>query len=411
MSHGGAPAAERARDGAGGGRGGFPAVELSRPLLAFAVFRVAVAVVALTLSLALVDLPERSTMIAYTAGVGLPWTLGVLLLTLRRPHRPLSVTIAIGDLLVLAALQIVAPVSFGAVRPVALFLIAVHAHFGDERRGVTIAGLAVALLVVPAAIQDAGPVDVTIHVLWETAFAIAAMATGMLGGRLVAAESASRVRARGLSRRTIRSESEVRRRVAESIHDGPVQDLIGLDMVLSTASQAVAAGDPERAAELIGEARGMAAHNVEKLRDEIVDLGPYAFEELDFPTAVDNWIPTWRRRYDFEVMARIDALPLPAETAGLLFRITQEAVANAGRHAHADAVSIRLRRVAGELELRVVDDGRGFGRVDPFAASNPGHLGIESMRERAELLDGSLLIESSPRGTTVLVRAPLRAPA
>jgi signal transduction histidine kinase len=61
-----------------------------------------------------------------------------------------------------------------------------------------------------------------------------------------------------------------------------------------------------------------------------------------------------------------------------------------------------------EVELRVTDNGNGFGDADPFSlAPPPGHLGIASMRERAALLDGSLDIESSDRGTRVLVRAPL----
>jgi signal transduction histidine kinase len=59
------------------------------------------------------------------------------------------------------------------------------------------------------------------------------------------------------------------------------------------------------------------------------------------------------------------------------------------------------------VELRVTDNGGGFDGDDPLADSPPGHLGLASMRERAELLGGRLDIESSERGTRVLVRAPL----
>jgi signal transduction histidine kinase len=93
--------------------------------------------------------------------------------------------------------------------------------------------------------------------------------------------------------------------------------------------------------------------------------------------------------------------------AGALFRIAQEAVVNAGRHAEADAVSISLRTVDSDIELRVTDNGRGFPEASPLDASEPGHLGLASIRERAELLDGTLDVETSERGTRVLVRAPL----
>jgi two-component system, NarL family, sensor kinase len=110
-------------------------------------------------------------------------------------------------------------------------------------------------------------------------------------------------------------------------------------------------------------------------------------------------------------MASIERIELPPEMAGDLFRIAQEAVVNAGRHAAAEAVSLSLRMVDSEVELRVTDNGHGFGEVDPLGDGQPGHLGLASMRERAELLDGTLEIETSERGTRVLVRAPLPQPA
>jgi signal transduction histidine kinase len=63
--------------------------------------------------------------------------------------------------------------------------------------------------------------------------------------------------------------------------------------------------------------------------------------------------------------------------------------------------------VEGELELRITDDGRGFANDDPLSGAEPGHLGLASMRERAELLGGRLRVDTSERGTRVLVRAPL----
>jgi signal transduction histidine kinase len=80
---------------------------------------------------------------------------------------------------------------------------------------------------------------------------------------------------------------------------------------------------------------------------------------------------------------------------------------NAGRHSGADTVAISLRTVEGDVELRVADNGHGFDGTDPIGEPQPGHLGVASMRERAELLGGWIDIDSSQRGTRVLVRAPL----
>jgi two-component system NarL family sensor kinase len=237
-------------------------------------------------------------------------------------------------------------------------------------------------------------------------FVLSALATAVVVGLLRTSESASRLRARELSRRTMQAESEVRRRVAESIHDGPVQELIGLDMILSAARSE---SDDGKVGGLIDEARDLVSRNVRALREEIVDLGPYAFQEMTFDTAIENCMVVWQRRYGFEVRLSIERLELPPEMAGDLFRIAQEAVVNAGRHAHADRVEISLRRIArGQVELRVADNGRGFSEDNGLTPPEPGHLGLASMRERAELLDGELELESSERGTRVLVRAPLK---
>jgi signal transduction histidine kinase len=373
----------------------------------FALTRLAVTLLALVAIVAL-SFPYEGRSVAVIGGLLLPWSVAVLLLSRRNPDAALSLVVPAVDFLLLAALEAAVPETLGAVRVTALFLIAAHAHFQGERRGLAVAAGGSALLVITTQIRGDEPVSGNVLGLYETVFVISSLATALVVGTLRTAESASRMRARGLSRRTIQAETEVRRRVAEAIHDGPVQELIGLDMILSAARGAAAEGRGEEASALIEEARELAATNVQALRDEIVDLGPYAYRELTFAAAIEHCIPTWKRRYGFEVMAAIERVDLPPELSGDLFRIAQEAVANAGRHAKAQAVSISLRTVASDIELRVTDNGHGFLNSDPLAPSEPGHLGLASIRERAELLDGRLEIETSELGTKVLVLAPLR---
>jgi two-component system NarL family sensor kinase len=82
-------------------------------------------------------------------------------------------------------------------------------------------------------------------------------------------------------------------------------------------------------------------------------------------------------------------------------------VTTAGRPAHATRVAISLRRLDNRVELGIRDDGRGFGDVDPLAPGEPGHMGLATIRERAELVDGELRIATGASGTDVVVTAPL----
>jgi two-component system, NarL family, sensor kinase len=385
-------------------------IESGQPVLTFAVARLAVVLAALV-AIVVLGFPYNGRGAAVLGGFGLPWSVALVLLARRNPEAALHPLVAAGDAALLLGVELLVPEAYGATRFTALFVLAAHAHFQGERRGLAVALLGAAVLVTATALRGDTPLDGEVLAFYETVFVLSAAAAGVVVGRLRTAESASRLRARRLSRRTIQAESEVRRRVAEAIHDGPVQELIGLDMILASARKAASEGRRQEAAALLDDARELAERNIQALRDEIVDLGPYAFEELGFATAIENCLPVWKRRYRCEVMATIERIELPPEMAGGLFRIAQEAVINAGRHADAEAVSISLRTVDSEVELRVTDNGHGFDDGNPLGSVQPGHLGIASMRERAELLDGRLEIETSERGTRVLVRAPLPQPA
>jgi two-component system NarL family sensor kinase len=382
-------------------------IESARPIVVFAMARVAVAVVALA-AVAVVDFPHQGAA-ALVLAIFVAWSVAVLAIARHEPDMAVKPLVAAGDVALLLALELAAPDALGTVRLAALFLIAAHAHFQGERRGVAIAGVGSGILVLGSALRGDSSFADSVLAFYEAVFVLSALATAVVVGLLRTSESASRLRARGLSRRTMQAESEVRRRVAESIHDGPVQELIGLDMILSAARHAAENGRGDEAAGLIDEARELGMRNLRALRDEIVDLGPYAFQEISFETAIENCLPVWQRRYGFEVRLAIERIDMPPEMRGHLFRIAQEAVVNAGRHARANTVSMSLRTVGEQVELRVADDGDGFNGTDPLGAVEPGHLGLASMRERAELMDGTLEIETSDRGTRVLVLAPLNA--
>ena len=373
------------------------------PVLVFAGARVALSIAGLAAVIATrYDGWENTALVI--GGLVVPWSLGVLVLATRNQAAALGLFVIAGDLLVLLAVELVTPDASRGVRSAATFLVAAHAHFQGPRRGVLLAVIWVAVLVAGSAIRGGSSLDSHVVAFHDTLFALATISTGLVVGRLRTAETASRLLARDLSRHTMREEADVRRRVAQSIHDGPVQDLIGLDMILSTLGRELESGATDgRARELLSDARELTTRNVQALRDEMVDLGPYGFREVTLAAAIEGSVPVWSRRYGIELNVDLENEVLPEQVAGELFRISQEAVINAGRHAHASTVTVTLRREPGAVELRVADDGGGFDEAGP----RPGHLGLAGMRERAELLGGRLDIATSPQGTVVTARVPM----
>ena len=386
--------------------GGFPRlpIESMRPVASFAAVRLLLAVAALTGD-AIVGFPHGAAPAIILAAVAIPWSAGLLFVAQSNPMRALTPFVAMGDLLVIAAVQAAMPSAYGATHFLALVFIGAHAHFQGPRRGVAIAAAGATGLIAVTVARD-GPIDGDYLAFYETVFAVACLATAAVIGELRGIETAGRLRAQELSRRTIVGEDEVRRHVADFIHDGPVQELIGLDLILQGATRATERGDGGRATELINQARELAEGNIRALRDEIVSLGPYAFEELSFEIAVERCIPLWHRRYGCNVT--VDAnIELEPQVANDLFRITQEAVANACKHGESDHVNVTLERDESDAVLRIVDNGNGFGDLQPLGQHEPGHIGLASMRERTELLSGSIDITSEPGRTEVCVRVPL----
>jgi two-component system NarL family sensor kinase len=379
-------------------------MESTRPVVAFAVVRVVLAAAALV-ALAVTAFPYDFRLVAVVALAALPWAIAMLVLARQRPDLAISPLVAVGDLVVLVLVDAVAPEMYGPVRFTALFLISVHAELLGERLGVALAVGGAAALIVTSALADA-PVSGRLLVVYNTVFAVAAVAAAVITSRLRTSESVGRLRAREATRREMEAEAKVRRELAESLHDGPVQELVSLDLMLTAAEQAAAKGDEERWREAVHEARAIAERNVQTLRDEIVNLGPIAFDELTLDVAIERCAPVWQRRWGLDVRLDLERMDLSNDICGNLFGIAQEAVSNAGRHSAGSRVDVALRGANGSVVLTVADDGTGFRAGDPLDPAQPGHIGLARMRERAEIIGGTLEIQSGDEGTLVSVRAP-----
>jgi two-component system NarL family sensor kinase len=200
---------------------------------------------------------------------------------------------------------------------------------------------------------------------------------------------------------------EERTRLAREIHDTLAQQLTGIVLQLE-AAEVFLDRDQVRARQVVVGARDQARSALAEARRSVWDLRPAPLEQTGLAAAVSHEARQWQARTGISARVRTHALPSPLsldpQTEVALFRIVQEALANAARHSHAGRVDIRLELRHGELRLGVRDDGDGFDA----GAVPPGCFGLVGMAERARLAGATLEIESAPgAGTRVGVRLPL----
>ena len=198
---------------------------------------------------------------------------------------------------------------------------------------------------------------------------------------------------------------EERRRIASDIHDDPIQVMSAADMRAQVLAQRLDDPDLRAEAEALGEVIHFA---VERLRHLLFELRPPSLDREGLAGALHAWAGDAQPAPSIEDGLVVEP---PRETQAIVFRIAQEAIANARKHAGANRIEVSLEEEDGGVRLVVSDDGAGF---DPGVAvvPEPGHIGLPTMVERAELAGGRCEIESVPgRGTSVRAWLPLRSAA
>ena len=192
------------------------------------------------------------------------------------------------------------------------------------------------------------------------------------------------------------AEDRARRRLAESLHDEALQNLLA-------ARQLLDAGDPESAAL----AREGLDEGVTQIRQAVFDLHPYLLEQAGLRAAIQAVAERAGRRAGFAVAVDVDP-DVDDALDVLLFSVSRELIANAAKHSGAGTVRVTVRRAGADVELLVADDGRGVDYAAAAAAPAEGHIGLASCRERAEAVGGSFSLETGPDGGTV---ARMRVPS
>lgn len=207
-----------------------------------------------------------------------------------------------------------------------------------------------------------------------------------------------------LERQIVEAAALERRRVSSDLHDGLGQELTGIALLLRSIASGLLEGARPAQAQL-DEIIGLVNHAIESVRVLARGLAPVSSEQGGLPGALRTLAASLSATRGPTVVFRnlVDgACVLSDEAATHLFRIAQEAVANALRHAQATEVCIELSMRERELLLEIRDDGKGF----PESSANSAGLGIQTMRFRAEALRGTLDVHGDG-GVTVRCRVPV----
>jgi signal transduction histidine kinase len=199
---------------------------------------------------------------------------------------------------------------------------------------------------------------------------------------------------------------EERNRLARDLHDAVVQKLFGVVLAAQSATT-LFDRDPDAARGQLEWLRELTQDAIQELRSLIFQLRPAAVESDGLAAALEKHVQVLRRVHRQDIGLEVTGEPrLRPGVDEEVFRIAQEALHNALKHAAADRLDVRLEEGEHELLLSVRDDGLGF---DPTASDHRSRrLGLTSMEERASSLGGTLAIESTPgAGTTIRLEVPI----
>jgi len=208
-----------------------------------------------------------------------------------------------------------------------------------------------------------------------------------------------------LLERVLSAQEEERRRVARELHDETGQLLTSLLVGLRTLehsqnlAQAKALGDS---------LRGITARTIDEVGRLARGLHPMVLDDHGLGVALSRYVEEFIATYKIDVdlrMETLDPILLPLEVQTGLYRVLQEALTNVARHSGARRAKILFAQSSTALEVTVMDDGCGFDAAAVAVSSR--RLGIQSMRERAAILGGTVSFTSSDKGTRILVQIPL----
>jgi signal transduction histidine kinase len=216
---------------------------------------------------------------------------------------------------------------------------------------------------------------------------------------------------RHLSRRLIAAQEEERRRISRDLHDVIVQTLTGINLRLAALKSQTKKGARDLQNKIAVTQR-LVEKSVEVVHRFARDLRPTLLDDLGLIPALKSYFEGFMEQSGIRVslVAYAGLEKVRSETRTVLFRVVQEALVNAGKHSQASEVRVRFHEEGNAICLEIEDNGCGFAMEGARVGKGSKRLGLLGMKERVEMVGGSLSVESAPgKGTIIRIRILQRA--
>jgi len=203
----------------------------------------------------------------------------------------------------------------------------------------------------------------------------------------------------------IEAQEEERKKISQEIHDGPAQMLANLLLRYEIIDRGIQAGKTEDVMKDIKETREMVRFSLHNVRRMIYDLRPMALDDLGLIPTLDKYIDDLSKytKKSIDFIALGEAEKLHSEYEIVYFRLIQEALQNSINHADANLIKVKIEIKKDFVTIIIADDGKGF---DPTETTY-NNFGLKGMKERVEMLKGSLIINTKlGEGTRIKIKVP-----
>ncbi|AIQ32721.1 MULTISPECIES: sensor histidine kinase [Paenibacillus] len=231
--------------------------------------------------------------------------------------------------------------------------------------------------------------------------------SGELGQVTRIVESAKNTQMVGL--KIIQAQEEERKRIAREIHDGPAQMLANLVLRTEIVERMLVKQEFGLVQAEVIDLKGQVRYSLEEMRKVIFNLRPMALDDLGLIPTLRKYVHDYEEktkiRTSFETRGKEHRLSSAMEAA--VYRLVQEALSNAAKHAYPSYVLVEITYQAQLIKIVVKDNGLGFNVKKISEQANRESFGLVGMRERVELLEGRVEIQSAEnQGTTIIIHIP-----
>lgn len=213
---------------------------------------------------------------------------------------------------------------------------------------------------------------------------------------------------RNLSHRILQTKETERKRISRELHDDITQTLVGINVHLEALSQAVTL-TPGRLRQRIIQTQRLVEKSVEIVHQFARELRPTSLDDLGLIVTLHSFLNDFTKRTGVRVFFTTfkEVEQLNSDRRTVLYRIAHQALTNVAAHAKASLVKVTICRIKKTVRMEISDNGKSFNVDRQLNAKNNKRLGLIGMRERAEMVGGTFMIESEPsKGTTITTLIP-----